>query len=93
MRRPHVYERSATRAARGCRPEPTADYGPAARAVLDAVPALLREAEAAGAVALARFLGQALTEAEGIVRRGPDVGASIVTVDGEEPGTKKDSTP
>ena len=69
MRRPHVYERSATRAARGPRPEPSDDYGPAARAVIGAVPALLREAEAAGATVLARFLGQALTEAEGIVRR------------------------
>ena len=36
-----------------------ADYGPGARSVLDAVPALFREAEAVGAVALARFLGQA----------------------------------
>ena len=70
MRRPHVYERSATRAARGPRPEPSDDYGPAARAVLAALPDLLRQAEAAGAVALARHLGQALSEAEGIVRRG-----------------------
>ena len=70
MRRPHVYERSATRAARGSRPEPVDDYGPAARATLVAVPELLRQAEAAGAVTLARFLGQALTEAEGILRRG-----------------------
>ncbi|WP_207210935.1 hypothetical protein [Lichenibacterium minor] len=50
--------------------ESSADYGPAARAALAVLPALLREAEAAGAVALARYLGQALTEAEGIVRRG-----------------------
>ena len=71
MRRLHVYERSATRAARGPRPEPSDDYGPAARAVLVSVPDLLRQAEAAGAVTLARFLGQALTEAEGIVRRAP----------------------
>ncbi len=69
MRRPHVYERSATRAARGPRPEPSDDYVPAARAVLEIVPALLREAEAAGAIVLARYLGQALTEADGIVRR------------------------
>ena len=69
MRRSHVYERSAPRSGRDSHHEPTADYGPAARAVLDAVPALLREAETAGAVVLARFLGQALTEAEGIVRR------------------------
>ena len=71
MRRPHVYERSATRAARGSRPEASADYGPAARATLAVVPDLLRQAEACGAVTLARFLGQALTEAEGIVRRAP----------------------
>ncbi len=32
MRRPHVYERSATRAGRGTRPEPSDDYRPAARA-------------------------------------------------------------
>ncbi len=70
MRRPHVYERSATRAARGSRSEPVDDYGPAARATLAAIPDLLRQAEAVGAVALARFLGQALTEAEGILRRG-----------------------
>ncbi len=71
MRRPHVYERSATRAVRGPRPEPNDDYLPAARAVIAAVPALLREAEDAGAIVMARFLGQALTEAEGIVRRAP----------------------
>ncbi len=70
MRRPHVYERSATRVARGRRAEPVEDYGPAVRATLAVVPDLLRQAEAAGAVTLARFLGQALTEAEGIVRRG-----------------------
>lgn len=69
MRRPHVYERSAPRARQGDHHEPTADYAPAARAVLDAVPVLLRQAEACGATALARFLGQALVEAEGIVRR------------------------
>ncbi len=56
MRRPHVYERSATRAARGHLPEPSD---------------LLRQSEAGGAVALARHLGRALTEAEGIVRRTP----------------------
>ena len=71
MRRPHVYERSVPRARRDLVQEGGADYVPAARSVLNAVPALLREAEAAGAAALARFLGQALTEAEGIVRRAP----------------------
>ncbi len=71
MRCPHVNERSATRAARGQRPEPSHDYGPAARAGIAAIPELLREAETSGAVTLARFLGQALTEAEGIVRRAP----------------------
>jgi hypothetical protein len=69
MRRPHVYERSAPRAKRDVEQEGRADYCPAARAVLDALPALLQEAEAAGAITLARFLGQALTEAESIVRR------------------------
>ncbi len=71
MRRPHVYERSATRAARGHLPRRSDDYGPAARAAIAAVPDLLRQAEAAGAIALARHLGQALTEAEEIVRRAP----------------------
>jgi hypothetical protein len=71
MRRPHVYERSAPRAKRDVEQEGRADYGPAARAVLDAVPALLREAEVCGAVTLARLLGQALTETEGILRRTP----------------------
>ncbi len=70
MRRPHVYKRTVPRA-RGPLTEPTADYGPAARAVLKAVPDLLRQAEAVGVVALARFLGLALTEAERIVRRVP----------------------
>ena len=68
MRRPHVYERTVPRA-RGPFPEPTADYGPAARAVLDAVPGLLRQAEATEAFTLARYLRQALSEAERIVRR------------------------
>ena len=71
MRRPHVYERSATRVGPGPCPEPSDDYGPAARAVLASVPDLLRQAEAAGAGVLARYLGQALSEAEGIVRRAP----------------------
>ena len=70
MRRPHVYERSATRAARSFRRECSGDYSPAARAALATLPDLLRQAEAAGAVGLARHLGQALGEAEGIVRRG-----------------------
>ena len=71
MRRPHVYERASPRARRDGEQESGADYVPAARAVLAAVPDLLRQAEAAGAVTLARYLGQALTEAEGIVRRAP----------------------
>lgn len=71
MRRPHVYERSVPRAKRDMEQEGGADYMPAARAVLDAVPALLREAEACDAVPLARFLGQALSEAEGIAKRTP----------------------
>ena len=71
MRRPHVYERSAPRAKRDVEQECSGGSVPAARAALDALPAVLREAEAAGAVTLARFLGQALMEAEGIVRRAP----------------------
>ena len=69
MRRSHIFERSAPRAKRDVEQECSDDYVPAARAALDALPALLREAEAAGAITLARFLGQALTEAEGTVRR------------------------
>ncbi len=71
MRRPHVHERSATGAVRGHLPDPSDDYGPAARATIAAVPDLLRQAEAVGAVVLARHLGQALSEAEGIVRWAP----------------------
>ena len=48
MRRPHVYERTAPRARRDVEQESGADYVPAARAVLAAVPDLLRQAEAAG---------------------------------------------
>ena len=70
MRRFHVYERSATRAVRGPCTEPSDDYGPAALAVVASLPDLHHQAEAAGAVALARHLGQALGKAEGIVRRG-----------------------
>lgn len=51
MRCPHVYERSATRVVRGRRAEPVDDYGSAARATLAAVPDLLRQAEALGAIA------------------------------------------
>ena len=69
MRRPHVYERSVPRARRDVEQESQDDYVPAARAAIAVLPALLRDAEAAGAVALARYLGQALSEAEGIVRR------------------------
>ena len=71
MRRPHVYQRSAPRARRDVEHEIGVDYLPAARAAVAALRTLLRDAEAAGAVALARYLGQALSEAEGIVRRAP----------------------
>ncbi len=57
------------RARRDIRQEGRADHAPAAEAVIDALPALLRQAEESGAVALARFLGQALSEAEAIVQR------------------------
>ena len=40
-------------------------------ATISAVPDLLEQAEAAGAVTLVRLLWQALTEAKGIVRRAP----------------------
>ncbi len=69
MCRPHVCERSATRAAWCHHPGSSDDCWPAARATIAAVPDLLHQAEAAGAIALARHLGQALTEAEKIVRR------------------------
>ncbi len=55
MRRPHVYERSASRAARGHLSGPSDDYAPTARATIAAVPDLLRQAEAAGAVVLVRY--------------------------------------
>ena len=71
MRRPNVYQRSAPRARRDVGLEVSDDYVSAARAAIAAVPALLQEAEAAGAVTLARYLGQALSEAEGIMRRAP----------------------
>ncbi len=71
MRRPHVYERSVPRARRDVERGGGADHVPVARAVIAALPDLLLQAEAAGAVALARYLGQALSEAEGIVRRAP----------------------
>ena len=46
------------------------DYRPAARATMAAVSEFLGQAEAAGAAASARYLGQALSEAEWVVRRG-----------------------
>ena len=69
MRRPHVYERSAPRAKRDFEQGCSSDSVSAARAVLDALPALLRDAEAAGTITLARLLGPALTEAQGILRQ------------------------
>ncbi len=71
MRRPPVDERSALRASRCPHPEPSGDCGFAAGAVMLPPPSphLLRQAEAVGAVALACHLAQALSEAEGIVRR------------------------
>ncbi len=71
MRRPHVYGRTAPRARRDLEREGVADYSQVARAVTAALPDRLRQAEAVGAVALARHLGQALNEAEGIVKRMP----------------------
>lgn len=70
MRRPHVYERSAPRARRDMGQKVRVDSAPAARSAIAALPDLLLQAEAAGAIALARYLGQALNEAEGIVGRG-----------------------
>ena len=66
MRRPHVYERSMPRAGNPAGTGHGDDYTLAARAPIAAVPDLLRQAEACGAVALARYLGQALSEAEGV---------------------------
>ena len=70
MRRPHVYERSVPRARRDVEQDSQDDYVPAAQSAVAAFPDLLRQAEAAGAMVLARYLGQALSEAEGIMRRG-----------------------
>ena len=71
MRRPHVYERSVPRPRRDLEQEVAADYVPAARAVLDGVPELLLTAEAAGAVTLAPYRGQAMSEAVRSMRRTP----------------------
>lgn len=71
MRRSDDYERTAPRAQQELgHDDGGGDYVPAARAALSALPALPREAEVADATTLVRYLGQALTEAEGIVRRG-----------------------
>lgn len=40
---------------------------PVARLAAERLPELIREAEACGAIVLARYLGQALTEAEDIL--------------------------
>ena len=64
MRRPRVHERSVPPAPRGVWHEDGADHGPAARAAITALPILL-QADATGAVELARLVGQALSEAEG----------------------------
>ncbi len=69
MRRSHVCERAATRAVRVTRPEPSSNYAPPARAEIALLPGLLILADAAGAVTLARFLVQAPTRAERLVRR------------------------
>ena len=69
MRRSHVYERSGPRARRDVGRGGGGDYAPAGRAAVVALPNLLQQAEAAGAVVLSQYLGQALRAAEGIVAR------------------------
>ena len=71
-RRPHVDEGSTPRAEKNGRPELSTDHASAARAAMAGLPEMLRQAEACGATTLPRHLGQALTEAEGLLwRTGP----------------------
>ena len=71
MRRPHVYQRSAPRARRDADQVGSSSYEPAARAAIAVLPELLILTEAVGAANLTRYLGQALSEAERIVRWAP----------------------
>ncbi len=78
MRRPHVFERSAPRGRRLSfqQPSPGAD-----REVADALPALIRVAEAGGQSSLAYLLTLAKLEAERAARRAADEGASSAVGD------------
>ncbi len=69
MRRPHVFERSARRRRRPAFQEPSPD---AARQIVDALPELIRIAEAGGQTALAYLLTLAEIEADSAARRGVD---------------------
>ena len=64
MRRPHVYERSAPRTARGTYQQPAADAGIAGRSIAASLPSLIAKAEAAGLSGLADLLDRALAEAD-----------------------------
>ncbi|HEX4765937.1 MAG TPA: hypothetical protein VH414_06635 [Lichenihabitans sp.] len=66
MRRPHVFERSAPRSQRPPFQEPSLD---AARRVAEALPELVRIAEAGGQATLAYLLTLAKLEAESAARR------------------------
>lgn len=62
MRRPHVYERSAPRGARGAYQEPSVAATPAAQELGAALPAMIDKAQAAGLATTADLLRRALAE-------------------------------
>ena len=64
MRRPHVYERSAPRTARGAYQQPAGDAGGAGREIAATLASLIAKAEGAGLSGLADLLDRALAEAE-----------------------------
>ena len=69
MRRPHVYERSAPRGARGAYQEPPAAAAPAIKDLAAALPELIDKAQAAGLGSTADLLRQALADLQ-VVRDG-----------------------
>jgi hypothetical protein len=64
MRRPHVYERSAPRAARTPYEEPATEGASAARSIAYQLGAMIVMADGAGLSALGQLLQSARTEAE-----------------------------
>ena len=66
MRRPHVYERSAPRGARGAYQEPPVAAAPAIKDLAAALPELIDKAQAAGLVPTADLLRRALAELQGL---------------------------